>query len=90
MVLYKQENTLKTGGELLASVKKIIEKMKNGPNNIRPEEAEKVLKAYGYKVARQKGSHKHYINGTGEVITIQQENPLKRAYIEDILSRIGE
>ena len=64
--------------------------MKNGPHSIRPEEAEKVLIAYGYEVGRQRGSHKHYINEEGDLITIKQENPLKRAYIEDILSRIGE
>ena len=64
--------------------------MKNGPNKIRPEEAEKVLNAYGYVFARQKGSHRHYINDQGDIITIVQENPVKRAYIEDILLRIGE
>lgn len=74
----------------MSQVDKLLEKMKRDPNKIRPEEAEKVLLAYGYKAARQKGSHKHYINQEGEVITIKQENPLKRAYIEDILSRIGE
>lgn len=74
----------------MSQVDKLVEKMKRGPNKIRPEEAEKVLLAHGYEAARQKGSHKHYINQEGEVITIKQENPLKRAYIEDILSRIGE
>ena len=74
----------------MANVKKIIQKMQNAPNTIRPEEAEKVLKAYGYEFARQKGSHKHYINEKGDVITIKHENPLKRAYIDDILSRIKE
>lgn len=75
----------------MASVEKIIDKMKRQPNGLRPEEAEKVLKAYGYEPARQKGSHKHYLNKkTGDVITIKQENPLKKAYIVDILNRIGE
>ena len=46
----------------MASVKKIIAKMKSAPN----------------------------INSSGDVITIKQESQLKRAYIEDILSRIGE
>lgn len=74
----------------MASVKKIIEKMKNAPNTIRPEEAEKVLVAYGYEFGRQKGSHMHYINDNGDVITIKKETPLKKAYVQDILSRIGE
>lgn len=61
------------------------------PNGIRPEEAEKVLKEYGYEAVRQKGSHKHYLNReTGELITIKQESPLKKAYVMDILKRIGK
>ncbi|MBD5542965.1 MAG: type II toxin-antitoxin system HicA family toxin [Lachnospiraceae bacterium] len=75
----------------MPSAEKIIEKMKCQPNGIRPEEAEKVLKAYGYEPVRQKGSHKHYLNSeTGDLTTIKQENPLKKAYIVDILNRIGE
>lgn len=74
----------------MANVKKIIAKMKSAPNTIRPEEAEKVLKAYGYEFGRQRGSHRHYINRQGDVITIKQESQLKRVYVEDILARIGE
>jgi len=74
----------------MPSVEKIIEKMKRQSNGIRPEEAEKVLKAYGYEPVRQKGSHKQYVNKkTGDLTTIKQENPLKKAYIIDILNRIG-
>ena len=51
----------------MPNVKKLIEKMKLQPNGIRPEEAEKVLAAYGYIPARQKGSHRQYLNkGTGD------------------------
>ena len=75
----------------MPNVKKLIEKMKQQPNGIRPEEVEKVLSAYGYIPARQKGSHKHYLNKeTGDLITIKQENPLKKAYVVDVLSRIEE
>jgi len=73
------------------SVEKIIDKMKRQPNGIRPEEAEKVLKEYGYEPVRQKGSHKQYLNTeTGDLTTIKQESPLKKAYVVDILNRIGE
>lgn len=75
----------------MPDVDKIIEKMKNQPNGVRPEEVEKVLKSYGYENARQKGSHRHYLNrATGDLITIKQENPLKKVYIRDVLNRIGE
>ena len=70
-------------------VEKIIEKMRRQPNGIRPDEADKVLRAYGYEVARQKGSHKQYLNRkTGDLITVKQENPLKKIYIVDVLNRI--
>ena len=73
----------------MPGVEKIIDKMKRQPNGIRPEEAEKVLKAYGYETVRQKGSHKQYLNkDTNDLTTIKQESPLKKAYILDILNRI--
>ena len=73
----------------MSNVEKIIEKMKHQPNGIRPEEADKVLTAYGYLPVRHKGSHKHYLNSeTGDLTTIKQENPLKKAYVIDILNRI--
>lgn len=73
----------------MASVEKIIQKMKNRPNGIRVSEADKVLSAFGYNLDRQKGSHRHYINKAGDVITIKYENPLRAIYIKDILRRIG-
>ncbi len=91
IVSTKYDTILMKGGIKVSNVKKLIEKMKQQPNGIRPEEAEKVLSAYGYIPARQKGSHKHYLNkDTGDLITIKQENPLKKAYVVDVLNRIGE
>ncbi len=73
----------------MASVDKIIDKMKRQPNGIRLSEAEKVLFHYGYRLDRQKGSHCHYINAKGDVITIKNENPLKAVYVKDVLNRIN-
>lgn len=68
----------------------MIAKMKNQPNGIRDAQAQKVLEYYGYRLDRQRGSHKQYINKKGDVITIKSENPLKAVYVKDILSRIGK
>mgnify|MGYP002626659639 FL=1 len=74
----------------MASVDKLIEKMHNQPNGVRIEELDKVLKAFGYILDRQKGSHRQYLNNqTGDLITIKQENPVKKVYISDVLERIG-
>ena len=63
----------------MSNLEKLIEKMKRQPNGIRPEEAEKVLKAFVYEAVRQKGSHRQYLNRkTGSLLTIKQENPLKK------------
>lgn len=71
------------------NVKKILEKMERQPNGIRYEEAKKVLEYYGFACVRQKGSHAQFLNkGTGELITVKVENPLKKVYIVDILNRI--
>lgn len=73
----------------MSSVEKIIEKMRRQGNGVRPEEADKVLRYYGYELVRQKGSHQQYLNKrTGELITIKEESPLKKAYVVDILNRI--
>lgn len=75
----------------MANIEKIIDKMKRQPNGIRPEEAAKVLRAYGYECVRIKGSHGQYLNkATGDLITVKLETPLKKAYVVDILNRIGE
>jgi predicted RNA binding protein YcfA (HicA-like mRNA interferase family) len=72
----------------MSTVDKIIEKMRTQPSGIRMAEADKVLTAYGYRLDRQKGSHRQYINIDGDVITIKEDNPLKAVYVKDILSRI--
>jgi len=72
----------------IPSVEKIIKKMKNQPRGIRLEEAEKVLAAYGYHFARQRGSHRYYINDKGDLIMLKE--PLKISYIIELLERIGE
>lgn len=74
----------------MASVEKIIEKMKSQPRGVRYVEAVKVLSHYGYILIRKKGSHRHFRNDAGDLVVIKEENPLKISYIEDILSRINE
>jgi predicted RNA binding protein YcfA (HicA-like mRNA interferase family) len=52
----------------MAHEDKIIEKMKNQPHGIRMDEADKVLAVYGYRLDRQNGSHRQYVNENGDVI----------------------
>ena len=72
------------------NVKKLVEKMHNQPNGIRMEEAHKVLEYYGYRLVRQKGSHRQYLHSNGDLITVKEDSLLKKVYVIDILGRIGE
>jgi predicted RNA binding protein YcfA (HicA-like mRNA interferase family) len=74
----------------LASAAKLVEKMQNQPSGIRMEEADKVLRHSGYRLGRQKGSHRHYINVDGDVLTIAERKPtIKPFYVREILARIS-
>lgn len=70
-------------------VEKILKKMQKQPNGIKFNEVSKVLNEYGYELVRIKGSHRHFRNKEGDVITIKEENPLKAVYVKDVLTRIG-
>ncbi|MBQ7976623.1 MAG: type II toxin-antitoxin system HicA family toxin [Clostridia bacterium] len=74
----------------MAGIEKIIEKMKRQPNGIRVAEIDKVLVHFGYRLDRQRGSHRQYINTSGNVITVKEENPLKAVYVKDVLNRINK
>jgi len=73
----------------MVAVEKVIQKMKTQPNGIRFSEAVQVLENFGYKLVRTQGSHRHFRNSQGDVITIKEENPLKAVYVRDILERTG-
>ena len=70
----------------MSQLEKLIEKMKLQPNGIRPKEAQRVLNAFGYRLDRQRGSHMHFINKVGDVITAPNKTPIKAVYVKDILS----
>lgn len=74
----------------LGQIEKIIQKMKNQPNGIRPEEVQKVLEHKGYRLDRQVGSHMQFINKHGDMLTVPNKNPLRAVYVKDILRRIDE
>ena len=74
----------------MASIEKLIQKMKDQPNGIRYQEAHRVLEYKGYRFDRQRGSHCHFVNETGDVISIVKSDTIKKVYITAILERIGE
>jgi len=73
----------------MPTIKALIGKMQNAPNAIRFDEAKRVLEDKGYILERQNGSHAHFRNATGDVITIKKEPTIKAVYVKDILRRIN-
>lgn len=74
----------------MARIDKLVQKMKDRPNGIQFDEVAKVLRHHGYELVRSNGSHFHFRNDAGDLITIKKENPLKAVYVKDVLDRIGE
>ena len=74
----------------MESIQKLIKKMKEQPNGIRFEEAQRVLEAKGYRFDRQRGSHCHFVNESGDVISIPKRDTILKVYVTAILERIGE
>ena len=74
----------------MASIDKLVDKLKRQPNGISIEDADKVLTYYGYVLDRQKGSHRQYINKGGDVLTIPERRPtIKAFYVSAIINRLG-
>ena len=71
---------------------KLINKMKNQPNGISPEDAEKVLLYLGFEYKRTKGSHKRFKRKSdGQWFTLViSKNPVKKYLVDDILSMVDE
>jgi predicted RNA binding protein YcfA (HicA-like mRNA interferase family) len=75
----------------MASIEKLIRKMKNQPHGITFNEAERVLEAHGYCFIRRKGSHCSFRNESGDAVTIvDKKDAIKKAYVVEILGHIGE
>ena len=74
----------------MGSIEKLIKKMKEQPNGIRFQEAQRVIEAKGYRLDRQRGSHCHFVNENGDVISVPKRDIILKVYVTAILERIGE
>ncbi|WDF52456.1 type II toxin-antitoxin system HicA family toxin [Paenibacillus sp. KACC 21273] len=72
----------------MASVEKIIDKMRNQPRGVSYSEAAKVLIYYRYELKRKRGSHRIYGDSNGNVFVLKEEDPLKISYIKEMLDRL--
>ena len=85
------KNLLEKGGKNISEINNLIKKMKTKPNEIRFIEICKILKYNGYEIKEQKGtSYVHFINSSGDIITIKKEEKIKPIYVRDVLKKIYE
>ena len=74
----------------MASINKVIDKMKRQPNGISMDEADKVLNHYGYKFIKQRGSHMQYRNSKGDKMSIPRRTPtILSCYVNEIIGKLG-
>lgn len=66
---------------------KLLEKIKNNPKNVNFDEASKLLEWAGFELVSVVGSHHKFKKG-GVTLIIPRQNPLRQAYIKQILERI--
>lgn len=74
----------------MPTIKALINKMQTAPNTIRFDEAKRVLESAGYILERQNGSHAHFRNASGDVVTIKKDSTIKAVYVKDVLRRIND
>lgn len=72
----------------MASIDKVIEKMRRQPRGISYNEAVRVLNHFGFELIRKRGSHRVYADKNGMVIVLKQESPLKISYITEIVEKL--
>ena len=74
----------------MASVEKILEKMRRQPNGISYKEIDKVLIYLGYELKRGKGDHFNYRKKGKPIYTLVKQNPVKKYLVDEVLKIIDE
>lgn len=68
---------------------KLLEKLQDHPKAVTPAELERVLQAFGYERARQKGSHRTYTKAGEYPIVVPYKRPhVGRIYVEQVIVRL--
>lgn len=75
----------------MSKLEKLIKKLLSRPLKARFEDIYTILKAYGYREIRSKGSHHAFENDKGDVIIVPKKGgkKVKRTYIEEIIKKLN-
>jgi predicted RNA binding protein YcfA (HicA-like mRNA interferase family) len=67
---------------------KLLESLLNNPKDVRFEDLDKLLKAFGYEVRQPGGGSSHYVyskKGKRMLITIPYRKPVKQCYVKQVI-----
>lgn len=83
--------TVKNLDEKVANVEKELEKPRENPKNVRPEQLEKILLSIGFEKRAGKGSHAVYKMPGNRPLTVPYRRPfLLPVYVKAALKLIDE
>ena len=70
--------------------KKLLEKLRNNPKNVRFEELETLLTQHGFQLVRITGSH-HYVAGYDRVISVVFRTPhVHRDAVKEVVKLLDD
>jgi predicted RNA binding protein YcfA (HicA-like mRNA interferase family) len=68
-----------------------LEELEQNPKAVRPEAVERCLRAFGYEMRRQTGSHRVYGKPGAYPLAIPFRGPhVKQAYVDQVIARFRE
>jgi predicted RNA binding protein YcfA (HicA-like mRNA interferase family) len=75
----------------MAQVDKLIEQFRRRPPQADFADVERVLRAYGWQLDRERGSHAAFVKAGEPVLVIPKVNgrQVKAVYIREVLKRLG-
>ncbi|WP_040779487.1 type II toxin-antitoxin system HicA family toxin [Calidithermus timidus] len=76
----------------MAGLEKLLEKMRRLPPEMRYEEVERVLRAYGFEEVRSSGSHHLFRHPDGRMLSVPKHRGqvVKTTYLKQVLKAIQE
>lgn len=63
-----------------------LEKLETHLKDCSPDMLGSALRAFGFGVARQSGSHRTFRHPSGAKITVPLHRPVKRFYVEEVIA----
>jgi hypothetical protein len=87
-VLYKSDNSIETLNQLMSKSVKLLNAMKNNPNDWEISQLQTVAKQNGVDWRHDGGSHCVFITEDGRTLSVPAHRPIKPIYIKKFVALI--